>query len=58
MFLEKLFELDDPDYDIDNSTCVKREDCDEQARKEGSIMECGLIEIYVATGVNISQYVR
>jgi len=57
MFAEKWF-MASPEYDHEGSTCRTDDDCKAKAQDSGKPQSCALIEVYVATSISISEFVR
>jgi len=57
MFAEKWF-MQSPEYDEEGSACRSDADCAAKAKKDGVPQSCALVELYVATSISISEFVR
>ena len=50
--------MQSPEYDEEGSACRSDADCEAKAKKDGVPQSCALVELYVATSISISEFVR
>lgn len=45
-------------YDKESGTCTQNSDCDAASKRTGEPHKCALVEVYQATSIQISEFVK